>query len=74
MYLRATLGAAIANLAKERSRLEELEPAAAAKAIEDAALRGVKTGLAGLGSVLARYAEGIGRIATVLQEVEKSSR
>ena len=68
LYLRAGLGAAIAEVAAEKEKLLRLDPEEAAEAVVKVVRQGVTKGLHGLGTQLGRYAEGLERLASGLRD------
>jgi hypothetical protein len=67
LILKISLGSAIVNLAKHRNKLESLEPNEAVTEIIRVIREGILTGLKGLGADIARYAEGLEKLANELQ-------
>ena len=61
--LEATLGASVIALESERVEIEKMSTEKAAEAITRAVRRGVEHGLRELGEDMARYAEGLEKIA-----------
>lgn len=67
IILKIALGSAIVNLAKDRNKLESLEPEEAVSEIVGVVREGILTGLKGLGKDIAQYIEGLEKVAGKLQ-------